>query len=206
MPDRATNSGDHAVASAAPLIGAGEFCFLEADGRSFPSLRRCWVMIQPETLYLSPAPPYPNSRLPVLIYRAALPADATEMEQSFAVSGWCNSWRNGIYRFHHFHSIAHEVLGIAAGRVNVRFGGPTGREAVLTAGDVVVIPSGVAHFNGGDDGSLLVVGAYPGGARFDTLRGNAGEYVDAAKRAAALPIPECDPVPGSASLQQIWAV
>lgn len=162
-------------------------------------------MTAPDELYVFAAPPFPNSRLPVLLYRAALPPDAAAMEQTFAVSGWGNGWRNGIYCFHHFHSVAHEVLGIAAGRVTVRFGGPAGVDAELTAGDVVVIPSGVAHFNAGDDGNLLVVGAYPGGARYDTLRGNAGEYVDAAQRSAAVPVPERGPLLGRDVLRQIWA-
>ncbi len=126
------------------------------------------------------------------------------MEQAFAAAGWANSWRNGIYRFHHFHSIAHEVLGIAVGRVTVRFGGPTGAEATLMAGDVAVIPAGVAHFNAGDDGTLLVVGAYPGGSLFDTLRGDPAEYEDAARRVAAVSVPGRDPVPGRDCLRQLW--
>ncbi len=155
-------------------------------------------------LYLPATPPFPNSRLPVLLYRSALPADPGAMEQAFAASGWGNSWRNGIYRFHHFHSIAHEVLGIAAGRVTVRFGGPAGQEVGLAAGDVAVIPAGVAHFNAGDDGALLVVGAYPGGARFDTLRGDPAEYADAARRAVAVPVPERGPLPRHDALRQLW--
>lgn len=161
-------------------------------------------MIAPDELYVSAAPPFPNSRLPVLLYRAALPPDAAAMERIFAASGWGNGWQNGIYCFHHFHSVAHEILSIAAGRVTVRFGGPAGLDAELTAGDVAVIPSGVAHFNAGDDGNLLVVGAYPGGARYDTLRGSAGEYVGAARRAAAVPVPERGPLPGRDVLRQIW--
>lgn len=161
-------------------------------------------MLSPDILHLPAAPPFPNSRRPVLLYRGALPADPAAMEQAFAASGWGNSWRNGIYRYHHFHSVAHEVLGIAAGRVTVRFGGPTGTEAALVAGDAVVIPAGVAHFNAGDDGRLLVVGAYPGGARFDTLRGDPAEYEGAARRAAAVPVPEQDPLPGCDALRRLW--
>ena len=161
-------------------------------------------MTDPDTLLLPAAPPYPNSHLPVLLYRGALPADATAMERAFAAAGWANTWRNGIYRFHHFHGIAHEVLGIAAGRVTVRFGGPAGMEATLAAGDVAVIPAGVAHCNAGDDGALLVVGAYPGGSRFDTLRGDPAEDADAVRRAAAVPVPDRDPVPGHDGLRQLW--
>ena len=50
------------------------------------------------------------------------------MERAFAANGWSNAWRDGIFRYHHFHSTAHEVLGIAAGEVRVAFGGPSGRE------------------------------------------------------------------------------
>ncbi len=161
-------------------------------------------MASPDTLHLPPAPPYPNSRLPVLLYRGALPADPALMERAFAAAGWGNAWRNGIFRFHHFHSIAHEVLGIATGRVTVCFGGPTGHEATLAAGDVAVIPAGVAHFNAGDDGALLVVGAYPGGCQFDTLRGDPADYEDAARRAAAVALPERNPLPGRDKLRQVW--
>ena len=56
-------------------------------------------MTDPHTLDIPPAPPFPNSRLPVLLYRAALPADPGIVEQTFAACGWSNAWRNGIYRF-----------------------------------------------------------------------------------------------------------
>ena len=69
------------------------------------------------------------------------------MERHFAARRWSNAWRNGIYPFHHFHSIAHEVLGIATGEVRVMFGGSAGQELMVQAGDVVVIPAGVAHRN-----------------------------------------------------------
>ena len=36
-------------------------------------------------------------------------------EELFHGNGWGNGWRNGIFPFHHYHSTAHEVLGIAAG-------------------------------------------------------------------------------------------
>ena len=46
------------------------------------------------------------------------------MARAFAAHGWSNAWRDGIFGYHHFHSIAHEVLGIASGEVRVMFGGP----------------------------------------------------------------------------------
>ena len=162
-------------------------------------------MTDPHTLDIPPAPPFPNSRLPVLLYRAALPADPGIVEQAFAACGWSNAWRNGIYRFHHFHSVAHEALGIATGRVTVRFGGPAGQEVVLAAGDLAVIPAGVAHFNVREHGPLLVVGAYPGGASFDTLRGDPAEYQAAAGRATAVSVPDRGPLPGHDALRRLWS-
>lgn len=161
-------------------------------------------MNDPDTLHIPAAPPFPNSRLPVLLYRAAVPVDPGGIEQAFAACSWSNAWQNGIYRFHHFHSIAHEILGIAAGHVAIRFGGPTGKEVELAAGDVVVIPAGVAHGNLHEDGPVLVVGAYPGGGRFDTLRGHPDAFGAAASRAATVPMPDRDPVPGHDALRRLW--
>jgi uncharacterized protein YjlB len=59
------------------------------------------------------------------------------------------------------------VLGIAAGWVRVSLGGESGRTVELRAGDIVVIPAGVAHENEGTSADLLVVGAYPRGQSLD---------------------------------------
>ena len=149
---------------------------------------------------------FPNSVLPLLVYRRALPPDPAAMERAFAANGWSNSWRDGIFRYHHFHSIAHEVLGIAAGEARVAFGGPSGREVAVRAGDVVVIPAGVAHRNMGQSADLLVVGAYPGGSDYDTRRGEPAEHAAAVRAIAAVPLPESDPVSGrDGRLRRLWA-
>ena len=59
-----------------------------------------------------------NPRLPLVVYRAAVsladaPDPAAPFERAFARHGWSNGWRNGIYPFLHFHTVTHEVLGIA---------------------------------------------------------------------------------------------
>ena len=149
---------------------------------------------------------FPNSALPLLVYRGALPPDPVAMERAFAANGWSNSWRDGIFRYHHFHSIAHEVLGIAAGEVRVAFGGPSGREVAVRAGDVVVVPAGVAHRNMGQSADLLVVGAYPGGSDYDIRRGYPAERAAAARAIAAVPLPGSDPVAGRGGpLPRLWA-
>jgi uncharacterized protein YjlB len=78
--------------------------------------------MRPETRLFADEGRFPNSPLPLLVYRTALPPDADQMEKHCAANGWSNAWRNGIFDYHHFHSIAHEVLGVAAGWVDVQFG------------------------------------------------------------------------------------
>ena len=90
-----------------------------------------------------------NPSLPLLVYRQAvtLPEDdpATVFEALFTAHGWPAAWRNGIYPFHHFHSTAHEALGVYAGTATARFGGEGGIDMTVSAGDVVIIPAGVGH-------------------------------------------------------------
>ncbi len=161
-------------------------------------------MDAPRSYYFTEDRRFPNSCLPVLVYPDALPPDPAAMEQAFARQGWTNSWRNGIFPYHHFHTTAHEVLGIAAGTVQVLFGGPGGAKMAVKAGDVLVVPAGVAHRNIGGEG-LLVVGAYPGGAECDVLRGDPAQLAAAKKAIAQLSVPELDPVPGQAFLRPLWS-
>ena len=148
---------------------------------------------------------FPNSPLPLLVYRAALPPDPAAMERAFADHRWSNTWRTGIFRYHHFHGITHEVLGIASGEVAIMFGGPSGQEVAVRAGDVAVIPAGVAHCNQGQSADLLAVGAYPGGADYDILRGDPAEYGAACRAIAAVPVPDADPVLGrDGGLRRLW--
>lgn len=150
---------------------------------------------------------FPNSCHPLLVYRTALPADPAAIELAFALKDWSNSWRDGIFTYHHFHSTSHEVLGIAAGEVRVAFGGPAGQEVTVRAGDVVVIPAGVGHRNMGQSDDLLVIGAYPSGCGYDLLRGDPAEHAAALRAIAAVPLPTCDPVAGpNGGLRRLWTV
>jgi uncharacterized protein YjlB len=139
----------------------------------------------------------PNSPLPVLLYHDVLEVtDAAACEQLFAAYGWSGAWRDGIFSFHHFHSIAHEVLGVVAGSVAVMLGGPDGQRFDVRPGDVLVLPAGVGHCNCGADSELLVVGAYPGGMQWDVRRGDPSEHDKVRANIAAVPLPERDPVRG----------
>ena len=150
----------------------------------------------------------PNSHLPVLVYSGALDADADAgaYEKLFAGHGWLGAWRDGIYPFHHFHSTAHEALGIAAGSAEVMLGGPQGQRFELTAGDVVVLPAGTGHCNLGSSPDLLVVGAYPNGMDWDLRRGDPAEHDEVMANIGHVPLPDQDPVQGEGgSLVELWS-
>lgn len=140
----------------------------------------------------------PNSRLPVLYYRDVEPAhDPSSCERLFAEHGWSGSWRNGIYPFHHFHSISHEVLGIVRGTATVHLGGPSGRAFEVRPGDILVLPAGTGHKNDGATADLLVVGAYPDAMAWDVRRGDPAEHDEVLANIERVPIPRADPVHGT---------
>src|SRR5215469_844295 len=120
-----------------------------------------------------------NPSLPLIVYRGAVETGtraAAACEALFAENGWTGGWRNGIYAHHHYHSTAHEVLGIVTGSVRVRLGGESGASVELRAGDVVVIPAGVAHKRESASGDLLVIGSYPEGQRPDICRADTASH------------------------------
>lgn len=164
--------------------------------------------MRPEAFTFDDDGSIPNSALPVLLYHDALDgvADAAAYEQLFARYGWLGAWRDGIFPFHHFHSTAHEVLGIARGTVDVMLGGPEGRQLALRAGDVVVLPAGTGHCNRGSSADLLVVGAYLNGLRWDLRRGDPAERDDVLANISRVPPPGQDPVNGhDGPLLELWA-
>lgn len=147
-----------------------------------------------------------NPRLAVLLYRQALnlghdPAGAFELR--FARNGWTGIWRNGIFAYQHFHSGAHEALGIAAGSAKLLIGGTHGKELDVAAGDCIVLPAGTGHCRLESSQNFLVVGAYPPGQRPDICTRQSGEAdLDAI---AAVPLPETDPIEGvGGSLLALW--
>jgi len=152
---------------------------------------------------------FPNSRLPLLIYRNAVRLPDTEpaeiFERLFRAHDWGGGWRNGIYPYHHYHSTAHEVLGVYSGSAKVQLGGEKGVTREIVAGDVVVIPAGVAHKNLGAKAGFGVVGAYPKGQDWDMNYGGAGERPHADENIARVALPKMDPLYGAGGpLLQKW--
>ena len=165
--------------------------------------------VEPEEFLFKDDGMFPNSALPLLLYRQAFTAEAEDLasviEQRFAENDWTNSWRNGVYSFAHYHSTTHEALGVYCGSATLRLGGERGKNVEVHAGDVIVIPTGVAHRKMGSSENFGVVGAYPDGREWDLLRGRPGERPQADQNIAALPIPDNDPIYGlEGPLRQIW--
>jgi uncharacterized protein YjlB len=142
----------------------------------------------------------PNSKLLLLLYRRSVSISEEEparvFEELFESNGWGDSWRNGIYPYQHYHSTAHEVLGIYQGSAKVQLGGEHGVIHEVKAGDVMVIPAGVAHKNLGSSPDFGVVGAYPDGQEMDMNYGKASERARAIENIAGLALPKMDPVFG----------
>src|SRR5438105_12085316 len=136
-------------------------------------------IVEPEQFRFDDDGVFPNSVLPLLVYRKALRADgrdpASLLEERFANNDWCNSWRNGVYSFAHYHSTSHEALGIYSGSATLRLGGEHGQTVEVRDGDVILIPAGVAHQKISASPDFSVVGAYPDGRNWDLLRGLPGE-------------------------------
>jgi len=149
-----------------------------------------------------------NPHLPLIVYRGVLetgPRAADACEALFTGNDWSAAWVDGIYAHHHYHSTAHDALGIAAGSVRVRLGGESGKTMELRAGDVVVIPAGVAHKSEEASTDLVVVGAYPGGRTPDMRRPGAQERERARRNITEVALPACDPVYGtSGPLFERW--
>ena len=144
---------------------------------------------------------FPNSVLPVVVFRKAFDpdpgVDPASIERVFSSNRWTHSWRNGLYTYSHYHSTSHEVLGLYSGRVQVRLGGPKGILVEARAGDVIVIPAGVSHQNVGQSTDFKVIGAYPDGRIPDMKFGRPGERPASDENIRNLPLPSLDPVSGT---------
>ena len=145
----------------------------------------------------------PNSALPVLLYRSVLASHvvgkARAFRHCFKANGWTGIWTDTIYDYTHFHSNAHEVLGIAEGKVTLRLGGDDGSLVRLKPGDMLVLPAGVGHRRvSGND--VKAIGAYPRGqSHYDVKRQG--------HTTPKLPLPLTDPFYGpDGPLTAAWPV
>ena len=88
-------------------------------------------------------------------------------------------WKLQMYSTSHFHSTSHELLCISTGSARLCFGhedNPSNITPTVSAGDVIVVPAGVAHRLLEDiEGGFEMVGSYPKGKSWDMCYGKKGE-------------------------------
>ncbi len=163
-----------------------------------------------QALLIADDGPFPNNgTLPLVLMQQVFDPKTRDLagtiEKTFHENAWGGSWRNGIYGFHHYHSTAHEVLGIYAGWVKVQFGGPNGTVVSAGIGDAIILPAGVSHRNLDQSPDFRCVGAYPAGQSPDMQYGKSGERPRVEEIIRAVPLPDLDPVFGqNGPLLEIW--
>lgn len=150
---------------------------------------------------LKPTKLVPNSAYPLLYYKSAFSAGTSPeaISAHFAKHSWIEQWRYGMYHQSHYHSTTHEALGVYKGKAQLQFGmsdqdteEERAKRVVLdvSEGDVIVIPSGVAHRCLTEEGGFSMVGSYPSGAKqWDMNYGGEDKQVE-------MSVPEMDPVCG----------
>lgn len=167
------------------------------------------VPVTPETLQLEGDGAVPNSPLPALVYRGDAAPDgdaAAAFEHLFTANRWPAQWDGSVFPFHHYHSTAHEALGVSAGWARLQLGGERGPVVEVSAGDAVVLPAGAGHCRIEHGGNFTVVGAYPANQpQWDLLEADPSGHDAAAQRIDRVPLPEADPVAGEdGALIRLW--
>ena len=153
-----------------------------------------------ESFNFSPDGGIPNHRLPLLVYRGALPPalqSPSACQALFSRNDWGGNWVDGVFDYWHFHVTGHEVLGCVQGDADIGFGGDQGAKVTFSAGDVVAIPAGVGHKRlSAKRGGFTVVGGYPPGQSGAISRPGDFTLAEAERRIESLALPKGDPVSG----------
>jgi uncharacterized protein YjlB len=129
--------------------------------------------------------PNASSGLPVVFYRPfdtdKTALDASAIEALVSQHGFKPQWRYPMFDFDHFHSTTHELLVPFRGRATLVLGGTESID--VKAGDVILLPAGVAHRAEKTEGEFYMVGSYPSGAKqWDTCRGGEEGVEDRIKK------------------------
>ncbi|KAI3392584.1 hypothetical protein diail_5496 [Diaporthe ilicicola] len=119
-------------------------------------------MVEVKEYRLPPTSLVPNSPFPLLHYPRFFPSAESRspvaVHDAFAANGWQVQWifRYGPTQQSHYHSAAHECMAVLSGEATIRFGvaddepagdssSSKGIEVHARAGDVFVLPAGLAH-------------------------------------------------------------
>lgn len=162
---------------------------------------------------LAPSEGTPNSALPMIIYRGAIPPtgdlerDIATTSDFLAKNGWKIVWytEKGLHPFHHFHSNAHEIVWVARGHQRGMFGGPNGLDAKVYSGDLIVLPAGTGHHGFERTDNLYMIGGYPKGVgRGNLIKSEECQPESFVNEIVGVPVP-ADPLTGGAgALTEAW--
>ena len=162
---------------------------------------------RPRLLTLAPDEKMPNSDLPVVLYRRAVEGDDLDslFRKTFSRNGWSGIWTDGIFGYHHFHSNAHEVLGVVAGGADLVLGGASGEALSVERGDVLILPAGTGHRRLRATPDFLVSGAYPKGQEHYDIYTDVALCANCRARLDVVPLPQMDPLYGAEGrLLETW--
>ncbi|GKU83445.1 cupin domain-containing protein [Niallia sp. NCCP-28] len=146
-----------------------------------------------------------NPTLPVLHYKQVFQNNEDKMEMIITSNNWKNTWINGIYDFHHYHSNAHEVLGILKGSGLLLIGGESGTKVIVNSGDILVLPAGTGHKKLSASIDFQVIGAYPDGQEFNLKQNTKEDIEGTGEEIKKALLPTKDPVYGEhGPLVKLW--
>ncbi|MCQ8781519.1 hypothetical protein [Mangrovibrevibacter kandeliae] len=156
---------------------------------------------------LPPAADVPNSALPLVVVRDAVPDPAADATHALLrTHGWQGTWTYTVYDFWHFHVTGHEVLICVAGSADIGFGGDDGIVLAMVPGVGVVVPAGVGHKRLSGTSDFAVVGGYPPGQSGAITRPGEIDMAEAVKAIETLRLPERDPFTGERpGCLAVWA-
>ncbi len=162
-----------------------------------------------KTFYFKDDGIIPNSKFPLLVYKNAFSergnSGADFLEKKFRDHNWYNSWRWGVYPFHHYHSVSHEVLGVFQGTALLHMGDPNGEKLNVEAGDILIIPAGVGHKCISHSEDFTVVGAYPNGMDYDLVKEEKSKHAQSVKNIQKVSFPSDDPLLGkTGGIKKYW--
>ncbi|MDF2670358.1 MAG: hypothetical protein K0R67_2664 [Paenibacillus sp.] len=133
---------------------------------------------------------------PVILYPGVWKDQPEQTETLFNRHHWLNSWTNGVYDYHHYHSNTHEVLGVIQGSAVIQLGGKLGRKFQIQTGDVLLLPAGTGHKKISSSDDFLIVGAYPEGSDYNLHTGEESDRPEVLEEIKQVPAPWQDPVYG----------
>lgn len=147
--------------------------------------------------YLTDDGSIPNHpEFPLLVYKNVIEKKDDPIHL-LALNNWSNSWRNGVFSYHHYHSNSHEVLIVVGGSALLQMGGENGKQLEVMTGDVLILPAGTGHKLLQKNSSFSVIGAYPNGQNYDICYGRKEERPEKIVNISNVPLPEYDPIYGS---------